>query len=317
MTEHRRIAPPNRAALGLAATAGLLLATTASAATCRASDRGRGTDVVLLAGQSNMVGFGLGYDAALDGTPDPRIRQWSQTGARGRIVAATDPLLHPGAAAGRVGLGMSFARAYIATRPPGRSLLLVPAAVGGTGFSDQRWNPGDDLFEGAVRRTRAALAAAPNACLAAILWHQGEADVGALTGPDYAARLGRTIAAFRRRIGGTAPVPFVTGRFEPGWVKPTPEQSAILDALAHLSDTVPATINVSADGLTGNPGDRIHFDAGSQRILGRRYFEGFRAVVSSPANGAGPLKRPARPRSQPEVLTRSGGREGPLQIAPD
>ena len=179
--------------------------------------------MVLLAGQSNMVGFGLGFDAALDGTPDPRIGQWSQAGGRGRIVAAIDPLLHPGAAARRVGLGLSFARAYIAARPPGRRILLVPAAVGGTGFANGRWNPGDDLFEAALKRTSAALAAAPNACLA-----------------------------------------------------------AILDALAHLADTVPRTVDVSADGLTGNPGDKIHFDAASQRILGRRYFEALRTLLPAP-----------------------------------
>lgn len=275
-------------AFGVFAMVGLALPSHASAGVCTATDRSRGTDVVLLAGQSNMVGFGLGFDAALDGTPDPRILQWSRTGTRGRIVPATDPLRHPGVAEGRVGLGLSFARAYLATRAPGRSVLLVPAAVGGTGFANGRWNPGDDLFEGAVRRTRAALAAAPNACLAAILWHQGESDVGALSGPDYAARLARTVAAFRARIGGARRVPFVTGRFEPGWVGPTPQQTAILDALAHLSDTVPLTVNVSAEGLTGNPGDRIHFDAASQRALGRRYFEGLLALVGERAPAAKP-----------------------------
>ena len=270
------------AVFGVAALVGLALASPAAAAVCKPTDRGRGTDVVLLAGQSNMVGFGLGFDATLDGTPDPRIGQWSQAGNRGRIVPATDPLLHPGPAAGRVGLGLSFARAYIATRPPGRRILLVPAAVGGTGFANGHWNPGDDLFEGAVRRTRAALAAAPNACLAAILWHQGEADVGALSGPDYAARLARTVAAFRARIGGAHQVPFVTGGFEPDWVTSSPARLAILEALAHLADTVAATINVSADGLAGNAGDRIHFDAASQRILGRRYFEALRTLVPPP-----------------------------------
>ncbi|TXN65111.1 sialate O-acetylesterase [Methylobacterium sp. WL30] len=278
----QRTGPRRARRLGVSALVGLALASPATAGVCRPTDRGRGTDVVLLAGQSNMVGFGLGFDAALDGTPDPRIGQWSQAGGRGRIVAAIDPLLHPGAAAGRVGLGLSFARAYIAARPPGRRILLVPAAVGGTGFANGRWNPGDDLFEAAVMRTNAALAAAPNACLAAILWHQGEADVGALSGSDYAARLTRTVAAFRARIGGARNAPFVTGRFEPEWVKPTPAQTAILDALAHLADTVPRTVDVSADGLTGNPGDKIHFDAASQRILGRRYFEALRTLLPAP-----------------------------------
>ncbi|MGL5058762.1 MAG: sialate O-acetylesterase, partial [Microcoleus sp.] len=98
-------------------------------------DSAVGYDIVLLAGQSNMVGWtGSGLNPALD-TTDPRIRCWPGSGPnQGQIILASDPLPHrEQRGSTEIGLGMTFAREYVRTIPCNRSMLLVCAALGGTG----------------------------------------------------------------------------------------------------------------------------------------------------------------------------------------
>ena len=256
-------------------------------ADCRAKRERPGYDVVLLAGQSNMVGFGLGFDAAIDAQPDPRIEQLALDSKR--IVAAVEPLQHPGSV-NRVGLGMSFARAYLQTLPSPRKLLLVPSAVGDTGFLERRWNPGDDLFESAVKRMNAALAQDAGNCVAALLWHQGEADAEQnATSVQYAAHLDRMIQGFRSRIANAAQAPFVLGQFVPDWTPgPKVSQRAVGAAISETPNRVALTAVVSSAGLSSNirAGDRIHFDAAGQRELGRRYFDALsKLMATAPAPG--------------------------------
>ncbi len=177
-----------------------------------------GFDVFLLAGQSNMVGWDKNFDPVLD-APDPRILQlgfWNDH--RNFVIPAIDPLDHPQRDNG-VGLAMQFSRAYLNDLPKGRGILLVPSAFGGTGFYQQRWNPGNDLFEQAVERANAAMATHPSNRFAGILWHQGEDDVRFWGSQParYAAALDAAIYGFRARIAGAASAPMILGKFTDSW----------------------------------------------------------------------------------------------------
>lgn len=242
-----------------------------------------GFDVFLLAGQSNMVGWDRNFDPVLD-APDPRIQQlgfWNNH--RNFVIPALDPLDHPQRDNG-VGLAMQFSRAYLETLPKGRGILLVPSAFGGTGFYQQRWNPGNDLFEQAVERANAAMATHPKNRFAGILWHQGEDDVRFWGSQParYAAALDAAIYGFRARIAGAASAPMILGKFTDSWGlvdttfnaagETTAAKANIMQAIDETPRRVPFTAVASSTGLASPPGDPIHFSAAGQREHGRRYF---------------------------------------------
>lgn len=248
-----------------------------------------GFDVVLLIGQSNMSGYGAYIVPGFD-TTDPRIQQWTRTDT---VELAVDPLQHPDAPfnVGRIGPGMSFARAYLKDLPTARKILLVPAAFAGTGFSDTRWNPGNDLFEAAVRKTNLALATDPGGnCMAAVLWSQGENDVDKMTGPAYQAALDQMIKTLRSRIspgfGGDA-APFALGQFSPDWTGPTPSpgQQALLDVIRATPARLQLTATVSTTSLRSNVtqglNGSIHLDAASHRIYGARFRDALPAALAN------------------------------------
>jgi hypothetical protein len=242
-----------------------------------------GFDVFLLAGQSNMVGWDKNFDPVLD-APDPRILQlgfWNDH--RNFVIPAIDPLDHPQRDNG-VGLAMQFSRAYLNDLPKGRGILLVPSAFGGTGFYQQRWNPGNDLFEQAVERANAAMATHPSNRFAGILWHQGEDDVRFWGSQParYAAALDAAIYGFRARIAGAASAPMILGKFTDSWGlvdttfnaagETTAAKANIMQAIDETTQRVPFTAVASSTGLPSPPGDPIHFSAAGQREHGLRYF---------------------------------------------
>lgn len=161
-----------------------------------------GFDVVVVAGQSNAVGRGLG---AAEEPPEllqdeHRIFQLGRfDAADGRVIPATSPLQHwgqnPGKNLDRRGLALPFARRYVQTLSPDRGVLLVPVARGSSTILlwDREQQPFvhagmDDsgppvLWNDLVARTRQALAATPGNRLVAVLWQQGEADINAMANP--------------------------------------------------------------------------------------------------------------------------------------
>ncbi len=257
---------------------------------CMAKRNSTGHDVVLLIGQSNMSGYGAYYVEGFDKT-DPRINQWTRSS---KIELAVEPLDHPQFPynTGRIGPGLSFGRAYLNDLPANRSVLLVPAAWGGTGFSTGAWNPGDSLYEEAVQRTKAALAQDPGNCMAAILWSQGEIDaINKVSEADYRKALFSMIGGMRARLasGGDAGerIPFILGQFSPDWTGPVPtaEQQAILNVINQTPNMLPTTAIASTAGLTSNVTQGldavIHLDAASQRIYGTRFRESLKTAVAN------------------------------------
>lgn len=259
---------------------------------CAAKRTQAGLDVVLLVGQSNMSGYG-GYIVPGFDTTDPRIQQWSRAQ---KAILAVDPLEHPDAPlnVGRIGPGMAFARAHLKTLPDNRGVLLVPAAEAATSFAGGNWNPGNPLFEDAVARTNNALASGSGNCLAAVLWSQGESDVGRLSGAQYQAALDRMISTLRARVaGGNNKVPFLLGQFSPDWTGTTPsaDQKAILDVINATPTRVPYTSVVSTTGLRSNltqglAAGSIHLDAASQRTYGARFQAALSPAVANTAGAA-------------------------------
>ena len=259
-----------------------------------------------------MSGRGQGYDRAIDGPNNPRIRQWSRANT---IVTAEEHLQHHdsrGSGADKnVGMGTAFGRAYVEALPEQRDVLLVPTAHGGTALVNGPWSPGGYLFEDAVTRMEAALASGEGAaggnCVAAVLWHQGESDALRYVGQDaYLSAWADMIETLRSRIPAAAEAPVVLGEFAEPWVESNPELvEPVLEAIRAVPDSVAFTAVADADDLSVNPHQVIHFDAAGQREFGERYFDKLRdAIRNDQARGGARLeagRKDARTRAVASV----------------
>lgn len=192
---------------------------------------------------------------------------------------------------------LEFARRYIADGwlTEGRSLLIVRAAVGATGFADKRWGLTDDLFLQMLEMTRTALALNADNRFVAFLWHQGEGETG--PNADYGTHYNNLSALVKtvREEFGWQDLPFVAGNFVELWRKENsgawePIVKAMRDVCAEIGDAA----FVETDGLksnfeeygaetdpefTYNDGkDNIHFSRAALYELGGRYYEAFKSV---------------------------------------
>lgn len=222
----------------------------------------------LLIGQSNMSGRGVVEPP--DREVIPRVYTLDKDLA---WVPAVDPIQLEKISG--VSLGRTFGRTLVAANPA-MAIGLIPSAVGASSL--EMWKRGGELYENAVRRTRAALKAGR---LRGILWHQGEGDgiieSDALT---YSGRWTAFIQALRADL--EAPhVPVIVGELcRSIYERPDRKTKFAFQVnaqLALLPLSVPHCGFVSSAGLT-DKGDHVHFDAPSQRELGRRYALAFLAL---------------------------------------
>jgi hypothetical protein len=237
--------------------------------------------IILVVGQSNThAGYGL--DANLD-APQDGIYQLGRSGSTDNcVIQACEPLEHHTKTEDRIGFALTFAKLLQQHAQGAGDIIIVPCGFGGTGFADNRWNRGNDLYDDAIFRTNGLLEAYPEGRLVAILWHQGETDVY-LNNTDYDEDLDRFILDLRADLGDTT-VPFVLGGMVPYWVDQAPErqmqQQILKDTplrnghVAYADPEIPFLIEKS-----DNTFDEIHFDANGQRELGQRYFDQFLTIV--------------------------------------
>ncbi|WP_462353785.1 sialate O-acetylesterase [Alistipes timonensis] len=220
--------------------------------------------LVLCIGQSNMAGRGLMDAGAAD-----TLRSVYLFNGDG-FERAAEPMnrystvrKEPGMQ--RVGPVGSFAARY--AEVTGAPVGVVVNARGGSSIDE--WLPGSetDYLAKAVERIRAA---GDWGDVAAVLWHQGEADSAH---PErYEAKLRRLVGILRTELGNPS-LPVVFGEIAHwNWtnrVEGTAPFNAMLRSLH-----IPHTACVSAEGLAPMKDETDpHFSAASQRELGRRYAE--------------------------------------------
>ncbi len=232
-------------------------------------------DVFLLVGQSNMAGRGKVTQA--DQEPVDGVLMFN---ADQQWVPAVDPLHFDKPKIAGVGLGRTFG-IEIAKASPGKTIGLIPCAVGGTGIDV--WIPGardaatnTHPWDDAMVRAKAAL---KDGSLRGILWHQGESDSNAEKAATYEAKLHDLIARFRDELDAPV-VPFIVGQLGVFEGKPWDDAKHVVDkAHQELPSKVKATAFVSADALVDG-GDKTHFDAESMREFGRRYAAAYQNLIA-------------------------------------
>ncbi|MFZ4779246.1 MAG: sialate O-acetylesterase [Terrimicrobiaceae bacterium] len=226
--------------------------------------------VFLLAGQSNMQGFG-----EIAGHPvlhDPRIFNL----ATGNAEVAVEPLHHwaehPYMPDGiGLGLAMPFALEILKAYPDIR-IGFIPAARGGSSLD--QWQPGNENFERAMWLFERAAKNHPDVEVGGILWHQGESDSGtAETATTYGERFLRTINGFRERLGAPG-APVVAGElgrsllFNPHCRECATVVSQTKAAITSLKNAAFAT---SEDLVC----EGVHFNTEAIRSFGLRYAEAY------------------------------------------
>lgn len=221
-------------------------------------------DLFLLVGQSNMAG--RGKLEAEDKIADPHV--WTLD-ASDSWAAAVDPIhTDPRGGKNGVGLGRTFGIRVAAARA-GTQVGLIPCAVGGV--SIDQWKKGGKLYTEAVRRAKIAQ---KRGRIVGILWHQGESDTKPEKIAKYAAKLDAIVAAFRADLDAPN-APLVVGELglfnDPA---KNAARTAFNEMIAKYAADRPGTGLVQSDDLA-SVGDDTHFDAASQRELGRRYAEAF------------------------------------------
>lgn len=257
-------------------------------------------DIILLAGQSNAAGNGRG-EVAHPFLPNERIllmkdthpvcyRQDEQGNNYLDVLYPTtfsvdvaEERLADGQPMGN--LVFSFARHYVKNRlADGRKVLIVHAAVGGTGFARHEWGVGDCLFRRMTDMLQEALAYHPDNRLCAILWHQGEHDAyeqAELTPAEKTAFYERELGALKIEVRTrfhAEKVPFVCGGFCDEWRRENQTScDAIYLAYRHLCEADPYMRFVETEGLTSNRqqtgnDDNIHFSRPALYRLGELYY---------------------------------------------
>ena len=260
---------------------------------------------VLLAGQSNMAGRGIAEIDDLTEIPDllvfrpgnifrsavepvTRDRKFIGTfSSDGKKIESADPwdniLPENGGQVIGVGPGRTLGKMLLEMYP-GKQIVLLPCAVGGTSIS--AWMPGghDDWdvhnfpYDNAVKLAKEAQ---KYGRIIAVCWHQGESDAAKRT-QDYTGKLRSVVRNFRRDLDLGEDVPFIAGDMASFYNPEIADNIDIVDdALALLAAEDTSFRYVLTKDLM-HKGDHLHYDTASAHELGKRYFEAYRQFEANP-----------------------------------
>src|SRR5690606_39194426 len=219
--------------------------------------------VFILAGQSNMAGRGKVEPS--DTIPDPRILSINKSGD---LILAKEPLhfYEPGMAG--LDCGLSFGKTLLPSIPDSVSLLIIPAAVGGSAIG--QWIDDETFREVPLLmnfKEKVALAK-QHGTIKGILWHQGENDaIKPETIAVHQRQLKKLFKIFRKEVGKKR-LPIFLGDLasfsanDANWQKINVQIGGFVAADRHAYLIKTADLN--------HNGDRIHFDSEGLRRMGER-----------------------------------------------
>jgi hypothetical protein len=286
----------------------LVLLSLALFAGCQSLHADEVRDLILVAGQSNAVG----YDAYASELPaheaDKTVLFWwrcgdpppdlhDSTGARKWTSLQPQPLGDPipkvtgsgdtasglkrqygnfGKPEGGFGPEMGLARALAGKES--RPLAILKVAFSGTSL-EKDWgpalpDPGGDCYRALISEYVAAIAAAKEAKVTlrprALVWVQGESDATAMAAPPYEKALGEMLGALRREIEAPDLILLlaVNTRFGNG---KNPHMPAVIAAQKALGESIPRCDYVDTEGAGTLEPSHTHFTASGTIEVGERF----------------------------------------------
>lgn len=257
-------------------------------------------DIIIVAGQSNAEGNGLGIvrhpykedkrilalrdkNKSLIGFDDKGFLRIGDL--QPEIVVARERTAGDGNKI--ADLGLPFAREYVKNGllKDGRKLLIVYAAVGGTGFAKYQWGEGSVLQARLFKMVDYALSQGEDNKIVAFLWHQGEHDAAenqdlSLKTKEayYYEKFGHLVDCLISKYGK---MPVIAGGFCKEWAggECAEHCKVINKATKRVLKDVGGVFVKTDDLLSNNQsvgnGDNIHFCRKSIYDLGKRYFKAF------------------------------------------
>jgi len=232
-------------------------------------------DIIIQGGQSNSEGCGIGpVKTPYEPRPDILMME-----SDFKISILKEKVWENNKVGNFV---QTFAEDYISNDglKDGRKLLVLMAAVGGTGFCDNRWGKTDDLFLKMTEMINTALALNPANRAIAFLWHQGETDTANPVQDTHYNNL-TTLVKSVRQTAKNENLPFIAGDFVQQWKQQNLTVcTSIITAIKEVCKDIGNAAFVESDGLTSNDevlgnGDDIHFSREALYKLGHRYYEAF------------------------------------------
>jgi hypothetical protein len=263
-------------------------------------------DLILVAGQSNAVGFDA-YAEELPADPkdaatmfwwrvgDPPPDEFDGTSARQWTVLQFQPRTPAKPAADgkkvprqygnfnlktRGGFGPEIGMVRTLATKESRPLAVIKTAFSGTSVAAD-WNVGlpgkaDACYRAMIDEARAAIASAQakNITLRprAFVWVQGESDANAKDAPTYVANLSAMLQRLRTDLNAPDMILLlgVNTRFGNGKNAFMPK---VIDAQKEVAATLPRARYVDTAGAETLPPSHTHFTAVGTLEIGRRYAE--------------------------------------------
>jgi hypothetical protein len=262
-------------------------------------------DLILVAGQSNAVGFDaraeeLPADVRDErtlfwwrvGDPPPdefdgtSARQWTylqfqpRTPAKAGDTGQKLPRQYGNFSAGsKGGFGPEMGLVRTLADREDRQLAVIKTAFSGTSIAGD-WNVdlagADSCYRALIEETKAAVDAAKSRDIllrpCAFVWVQGESDANPKDAPNYAANLTRMLVRLRTDLAAPDMVLLlgVNTRFGDG---KNPSMPVIVEAQKKVAATLHHVRYVDTTGAETLPPSHTHFTAAGTLEIGRRYAE--------------------------------------------
>lgn len=265
-------------------------------------------DIIVLAGQSNAEGQGIG-EVTEEYVPDERVHimkddtnfkfvtkdgvstltgKWPAE----NTISVAEERTH--STKGKVGcFGLWFAKKYADEYlEKGRKVLIVNANFGGTGFARPEWGIGNIMHERMIAMTKYALALNKKNRVVAVLWAQGEHDSfeNADWDPEkryttHKKNLTDTFNDFYEKLGDKS-VPIIACGFPDTFCQSIPEATdavlrAIKEVIADFGGAYVDTAGLPSNAQKVGGGDIYHYCKESLRILGGKFFEKYAQLRSA------------------------------------
>jgi hypothetical protein len=235
-------------------------------------------DIIIQGGQSNAEGCGGGF-VTDEYIPSENILYMNND----FTISIAEERIWDGNKTNEFSL--AFSREYIKSGrlADKRKILVLRAAIGGTGWNDNRWGMTDDLYLKMMAMIKTALDLNPGNRLAAFLWHQGENDCGSPHDLHY-GHLKELVLSVRNTYK-CPELPFIAGDFVHEWKSVNlAAAEPVAQAIKDVCRDIGCGAFVETDELHSNNqdrgcGDTIHFSREALNKLGVKYFEAYAKIL--------------------------------------